>query len=331
VKKIIALSIASMLALAACAALPHPSPRGTTARTPTVSAQDTPAATVTPPESPAPVPSATPTVPAVTPSPTAAAQNGNKELAALLPDKAGFEWQYTGFAEYAVTMKLTSVEKKEDARVYTAEGAVADMSGGEGQGDFSVRAVYTVSSGVLRQELTGAMAMDRTLPSLELIRAPLAKGAQWTQAVRDSTGRSVNLACTVTDIRQVNGRTVCFVYYKAEGSDYYEKREITEGMGVTAYDKLYMYDAGREEIGYRLYTPEKADMAGWDQWLPRLDYEYAYFGLAEYGHKGSLSKVSASETEIIYEFNGSYDDATGDYSRFTVRYRVDLTRGTVTE
>lgn len=300
-------------------------------------------ATSSPPVQPAPQSSASPAAaipasPAATQAaagtsdPVSVTAAGSDDMTALMPGKTGFQWQYFGFAEYAMTMKLKSISQTNSVLSYSAEGSVADMSGGAAKGDFSVKVSYKVMPGVLMQNLTGSKSMDCAMPDIELIRSPLVKGTQWVQAVKDRYGKNVNLACTITDVKTVNGNKVYSVYYKVDGSDYYEKREITEGMGVTAYDKLYMYDTGREEIGYRLYTPEiKAEMAGWDRWLPKLNAEYTYFGLAEYGHKGTFVKVSSGNTEAIYEFRGVYDDATGNNSKFVVRYYVDLMRGTVTE
>lgn len=69
----------------------------------------------------------------------------------------------------------------------------------------------------------------------------------------------------------------------------------------------------------------------WDQWLPALNREYTYYGLAEYGHRGRLILVSRDSAEAIYEFCGRFSDGYGDESRFAVRYHVDMPRGTVTE
>ena len=338
------LSLLMALALAACTARPEATARpvGTAAPpsaqpSPQPAVTPLPALTASPPATietasaaAAATQSATPAA-AATPQPTPSAA-AIDEMAAMLPDREGYRWRYSGFADYSAELTLRTIANAGDARVYTAEGSVDDMSGGESGADYSLRAVYTVSPGSLKQELKGAMAMDRALPSLELLRAPLRPGTKWRQSVPDSTGRVANLKCMITDVRQVDGRKTVFARYEADGSAYYEKREFTEGMGVTAYDKLFMHDAGREEIGYRLVSDEpRADMSGWDGWLPRLDYEYTYFGLAEYGHKGSLSRVAMDDTQFVYDFNGVYDDATGDTSRFTVRYYVDMLRGTVTE
>lgn len=67
------------------------------------------------------------------------------------------------------------------------------------------------------------------------------------------------------------------------------------------------------------------------QWLPELEKPYTYFGLAEYGHKGKLVKLSESGREDVYEYQGVFADGRGDESKFVLRYHADLARGAVTE
>ncbi len=279
-------------------------------RTPAATATATPSATVTPPV------------------PTGSID----AIKALLPSETGFVWQYSGFAEYAMTMKLTGIDKPGGVLTLRCEGEVADMSGGEATGDFSVRVAYQIKDGVLTQQLQGPKALDNVYPNLELIREPLGKGAKWLQTVIDADGKEKRLNCTIDEIRQVNGKTVYFLTYQAEGDSYYEKREITEGMGVTAFDRLYQFEDTSELIGYRLHQPdEQSQTAAWEQWLPRLDQEYIYFGLAEYGHKGMLSQTKSGGAETVLEYHGTYSDGTGRDDRFVVRYHVNHARGTVTE
>ena len=264
------------------------------------------------------------------PSPTAI--GSIEDVKVLLPDKTGFRWRYFGFAEYAMSMELKTISQTNGVLSYLCEGEVADMSDGEAQGDFGVRITYKVMPGVLSQELTGEKALDNVYPNLELIRAPLVKGTKWVQAVKDSKGADANLNCEIADVKQAGGRNVYFVTYRTEGSDYYEKREITENMGVTAFDRLYEFENLNDLIGYRIYIPDAQAQAGpWEQWLPQLDREYTYFGLAEYGHKGRLTKLTEKENETLYEYHGTYNDGTGKDDKFIIRYFADAARGTVTE
>jgi hypothetical protein len=271
-----------------------------------------------------------PTLPAISPSGTDAGAVADG-MAALMPDREGFQWQYSGFAEYAATMSLKSVERSGNETVYTAEGRVADMSDGEAAGDFSVKITYTATQDSLDQKLTGAKAMDSEIPDLELIRAPLAQGAKWEQNAKRN-GSAIAFDCEITGVRAENGRKVYTVAYRQRGGAYYELRDIAEGLGVTSFQKLYPYENGGGLIGYRLDAPAAmADAEAYKQWLPALGKQYTFFGLAEYGHEGTLEQISGNGGEDVYEYRGVYADGIGDESRFVIRYRVDLARGTVTE
>lgn len=265
-------------------------------------------------------------------SPGASPQTSDDPIAALLPGKAGFQWQYFGFAEYAMNLTLQSVEPSGSETAYTAKGKVADMSGkSDAAGAFDVTVVYTVSAGVLSQKLTGEKAMDSVIPALELILAPLAAGTQWEQTVQ-MQGKPATLLCTIDSVKTAEGRKVYSVSYRQKGGDYYELRDITEGLGVTSFQRLYQYEGGSDLIGYRLSVPgAQSSIQDYKQWLPPLGRQFTYFGLAEYAHKGALTLVSSNDKEDVYEYKGAFADGRGDESKFVVEYRVDLARGTVTE
>ena len=67
------------------------------------------------------------------------------------------------------------------------------------------------------------------------------------------------------------------------------------------------------------------------QYLPSLDKEMYYFGLAEYGHIGNLKEISSNDEQLMYEFNGNYNDGSGLPGEFIIRYIIDYTGGIVTE
>lgn len=286
---------------------------------------------VSPQESAAPSPS----IKTETPVPTATASVQPAQanaVAALLPAQTGFLWQYFGFAEYAETLTLQSVGQAGNATLYRTTGKVEDMSGHDDpSGAFAVSVVYAVEPGVLRQRLTGSKAMDSVAPDLELIRTPLEKGTQWEQSV-SINGKTVTLVCSIDSVKTVEGHKVYSVSYRQKGGSYYELRDITEGFGVTAFQRLYEYEGGSDLIGYWLNAQEpQANKDFYKAWLPPLGKQFTYFGLAEYGHKGALTLVSNNQKEERYTYNGIYADGRGDESKFVVDYRVDLVRGTVTE
>ncbi len=279
-------------------------------------------------------PSASPAASAATTPETPAPQpsQASDAIKALMPGQAGYTWHYDGFAEYAMAMRLTAMDESGGILTYHCNGAVEDVSGGEATGDFSVRVDYQAKPGVLTQHLQGEKVLDNVFPDLELIREPLVKGASWLQTVRGANGQDTELFCSIDSVGQTEGRTVYSVTYQDKASGYYEKREITEGAGVTSFGRLYQFEDTSELLGYRLFHPDaQAHAAAWEQWLPELGREYTCFGLAEYGHKGVLTQLKASDKETVLEYRGIYSDGTGRDDRFVVRYHVDSARGTVTE
>lgn len=255
------------------------------------------------------------------------------EMARLLPARPDYQWSYHGFAEYGHRMVLQEISKQGDSITYHVKGEVDDMSGGEAKRDFSFSITYTVKPGVLIQNKTGEAMMDTPFKDLELIRTPLQKGNTWIQETAKEDGTKVTLETTITDVREENGQKIYTVVYKDTRSEYYEKREIKEGVGVLSYEKLYMDPNGNFTIGYYIYYPgtgyrNKLDI---NAYLPKLNTQLRYFGFAEYGHVGVLKEISNTSDNAIYEFQGKYQDGSGIDDEFTVRYYVDYVKGTVTE
>jgi len=177
----------------------------------------------------------------------------DRELKSLLPGQAGFEWRYSGFAEYDHYMKLNSTETQGAATRYLISGEVGDPSGGESQRDFNLQIVYTIDKGVWIQEKQEEMMMDSEFDKLEILRGPIQKGTKWTQQQVDKEGQSRTLDCTIEDIRTEQGLRTFVVVYQDTGSAYYEKREIREGKGIVMFEKLWLSTEGNFEIGYQLW------------------------------------------------------------------------------
>jgi hypothetical protein len=255
------------------------------------------------------------------------------EIAKLLPVRKDYQWSYNGFAEYGHRMTLDSISKKEKAIVYNIKGMVDDMSDGESKLDHSFTLTYTVKPGVLIQNKTGKVMMDTDFKDLELIRTPLQKGTTWTQKTIREGNAEVTLKSTITDVRKENGQKIYTVMYQDTQSDYYEKREIKEGVGVLSYEKLYMDKEGNFPVGYYIYYPGTGykNNIEINTYLPKLNTQLVYFGLAEYSHVGVLKKISSTLDDAIYEFQGTYQDGSGINDKFTVRYYIDYIKGTVTE
>lgn len=191
-----------------------------------------------------------PEVPAPTENPAA---EDNRQLAGLLPDKEGYTWYYNGFAEYGHRMTLNELNKADDTYTYSIEGEVDDPSGGEAPDrDYSLQITYTITGGGLTQVKREFMMLDSEYDRLELIKTPLEKGTRWNQQVADRDNNQAVLECTIEDVRETGGAKIYHVTYRQQDSDYYEKREIKEGVGVIAFEKLLVLQDQSFPAGYSL-------------------------------------------------------------------------------
>lgn len=176
----------------------------------------------------------------------------DSELKLFLPNTVGYTWNYWGFAEYDHQMRLDSIQKRGISTLYRITGEVGDPSGGEAQRDRSLSITYTVGGGAWVQEKTEQAMMDSEFDRLEILRGPIVEGTTWTQRQADKQGRMRTLDCKIEEIRHETQR-VLTVSYRDRDSDYYEKRTITQGIGITMVEKLWMSPDGNFEIGYQLY------------------------------------------------------------------------------
>ncbi len=264
----------------------------------------------------------------------ASEKQDSNEASSLMPARKDYKWTYSGFAEYGHEMVLESIEKKGNETIYTVKGSVFDLSDGEANRDFSFTITYTAKPGVLVQNVTaGDALMDTRFKDLELIRAPFEKGNTWTQKTKDENGRNITLRSTITDVREENGQKIYTVEYKDTASNYYEKREIKEHVGVLSYEKLYIDKEDSFPIGYYIHYPGTGYKNNLEinAYLPKTGTQLIYFGYAEYGHRGVLKRISQTSDDAIYEFNGVYQDGSGIEDKFTVRYYMNYLKGTVTE
>lgn len=259
-------------------------------------------------------------------------QSASSVLTALLPSKSGFEWVYSGTAEYSQSMTLASISQNTQGTVYSVTGEVGDTSGGESDKDLTFEETYIAGADALVLSVgKGDAMMDSKYTDLELIRLPLKQGNSWEQQAAGSDGTKSTLACTIDSVEKVDGRMEYAVSYKEKDGSYFEGRKIRVGFGVVAFE---MQDGGdASPVGYAISEPVSGyeGSAELNSYLPKADTEMDYFGLAEYGHKGTLEKLWSNAEEAVYEFTGEYDDGVGTPDEFVVRYYFDYLRGTVTE
>ena len=256
----------------------------------------------------------------------------NAELKQLLPAQAGYHWVYSGFVEYGHMLNLKTVTAGDSETVYHLSGAVGDPSGGEARGDFSLSVNYIITKGNLIQEVTGEKMMD-TFTHMELLRTPLQPGTKWEQKVKDRENKEYELACAITAVDEESGGKVYTVEYKDKNSDFYEQRVFKEKTGVIQFEKIWQSKEGPVVMGYALYDdasgyPQKSELKAF---LPPLDRELRYFGLAEYAHVGTMTKVSENDRQGVYRFNGSFQDGSGIPGEFKINYTFDYVAGSVRE
>lgn len=256
----------------------------------------------------------------------------SEELKALLPQKAGFHWVYSGFAEYGHTMDLKSITSDDTVIRYEIEGNVYDPSGGEAPGDFSLQVKYEVTKEALIMRKDSEKMMDN-FSELELIRLPLQEGTQWKQTARHKNKKSYQLTCTISEIENQPDGKVYTVLYKDDKSSFYEKRRIQENFGVISFETVWESEEGPVTIGYELYREASGYPAqiSLNSFLPPLEKQLRYFGLAEYAHEGQLVKISEDQEKAVYQFNGTFQDGSGIPGEFKVQYHFDYQKGTIQE
>jgi len=176
----------------------------------------------------------------------------DRELKRFLPNVSGFTWKYSGFSGYDHQMSLGSIEARRGLTKYHITGTVGDPSGGEAVRDHSLTITYIITDGVWTQEKKEESMMDSEFDRLELLRGPIAEGTMWSQEQVDKEGRRRVLDSVIEDIR-LEPRRVLVVVYRERGSPYFERREFTEGVGITLFEKLWMSPLGNFEIGYALF------------------------------------------------------------------------------
>jgi hypothetical protein len=256
----------------------------------------------------------------------------SEELTRLLPEKTGFTWVYSGFAEYGHEMKLESITPTDTTVHFKLNGNVYDASGGEAPGDYSLRVEYQVTSESIIMHKAAERMMDN-FSKLVLIRLPLQEGTQWEQKVMDKDGKEYHLVCTIQKVEDHDEGKVYTVVYKDRDSDFYEKRQLQEDWGVISFETIWQSPEGPVTIGYYLYReasgyPGKTALKAF---LPPLGEQLRYFGLAEYAHEGQLVKVSEDQDKAVYQFNGNFQDGSGIPGEFKVQYLFDYKKGTIQE
>lgn len=174
-------------------------------------------------------------------------------LTEFVPQNPGYSWRYNGSVEYGHLMTLTSVVEDEGTTYLTIQGDVDDVSGGESGADYSLQVVYELTDTSFVQVKDESMMLDSKFDRIELLRAPFDEGAMWQQTVYDASGELHTLECTIESVTTNDmGHSVYTVYYDDLGSDYYERRKLEQGVGVTSVMHLEEFEDSSFEMGYSL-------------------------------------------------------------------------------
>lgn len=254
-------------------------------------------------------------------------------MMSLLPERSGYVWTHNGTAEYTHFLKLDSIISHDSNINYKVSGHVEDVSSGESENNLGISLEYKVKPNVIIQTKQEEQMLDSDFDEIEIIRGPLIENNTWTQQVIDKDGNQRTLTCTIDEIQDDNGLKIYLVSYNEQGTDYYEKREIKQGVGTIAFEKSMLTDDGPFPIGYFLnysYTGYEINIQV-KNYFPPFEKELNYYGLAEYGHNGSASLQSISSTDAIISFDGIYNDGSGVEDEFTVKYFINFITGTITE
>src|SRR5699024_3379618 len=163
-------------------------------------------------------------------------------LTQLLPYKAGYTWTYNGAVEYGHRMHLESIDEKNDKAIYTIEGEVDDVSDGESGKGYLLDVTYTVTNNSVVQTVESETMMDNNFEEIELIQMPLEEGTELTQTQTNAEGEEVTLESSIEGVREDGKQKIYTVTYEDTDSDYYQKRDIKEGVGVLSFEHLYIFE-----------------------------------------------------------------------------------------
>ncbi len=179
-------------------------------------------------------------------------------LSGLLPSADGYQWAYSGFAEYSHVMTLDSMTDEAARRIYRISGTVGDPSGGARTADYTINMQYVIEQNRLVQVKAEQTMMDSKFNRLTLIETPLVAGTYWTEKVADKTGSVRDIYSQITKVtKTADGLNQYTVRYKDRNSAYYEQRVIREGTGVVSFEKLFELGIDSFSSGYFLHEPDK--------------------------------------------------------------------------
>jgi hypothetical protein len=177
----------------------------------------------------------------------------------FMPFQERSYFHYNGFLCYGVRMELQSLRSEKKGTRILARATVEDLSDGEaGQPPeyFAVNLEYFATPASLVQSGMRRPLLDSNFRSIELLRAPIEKGAHWQQKQRDAAGKLAIIDSRITNVITQNGRTLVDVTYASRDGSHYEVRTFESGKGLVGYLQRMVWDDGEEMLGFTLFREE---------------------------------------------------------------------------
>lgn len=198
-------------------------------------------------------------------SPPSQGDRVSQQLVDIFPERIGYEWHYSGFAEYGHHMKLDNISGSIDESeilVYEVSGQVDDPSDGEAPGDFDFELEYRITSDTVTERIMQGEKLIHVFKELELLKLPLEAGSRWDQTV-EVEGKEADLTAEILSAgpEEEEGPTIYRVRYSMPMEDmpdglYIEERAFTEGVGITYYART-LGDEYDFLFEYYIFDPSK--------------------------------------------------------------------------
>lgn len=216
------------------------------------------------------------------------------DLKEYLPNNQS-SWQYEGTGNYYHVMSIEDIITLEKGIVYKITGEVHSLSSDDKFNDYEFSLRYILDNEGLRQEKNENNMLDSKFDSLYLIKFPIKQGNTWSEIVFDKEGKKRKINATIVSINNIENNKKINVLYEERGSNYYEKRTIESGKGITDFIKNIEYDNTQYQVGYKLYDFEKGNKNKEDYLKENIKEFLIDYNLA-------WEEYYNSKDEVIFEY-----------------------------
>lgn len=176
-----------------------------------------------------------------------------ERLCRLLPEKTGFEWNCSGFADYKHNAVLESIAIEDGNPVYTVSGTVENYSyNGVSDENLMIYIKYKIENNILTQVKNAPLMMDSEFINIEIIRYPFVVGHKWIQYPIDEDHYTHCFETEIISVSQDSTGTYYEIEYRDVSNGKKEMRLIQTGKGTVGFTRLC--DDGENEPYYIGYT-----------------------------------------------------------------------------